>query len=972
MVKLTFSRSFVFAGCMLGALSSFGQFSFTSANSLVPTPTHSGCAISVVDVNNDGLDDMVKMDQSEILIVSLQKQNGTYTHYNLGSITGGSNVWGMAVADVDHNGWKDVATGTNGSMYLVKLAWSGTTITKTITTLAGSYFVQNVTFGDIDNDGWVDLAVCDDVDYLKIYKNNAGTFTLQAPTAAMIDTQDYPGMFYSGDPYDSGNYGSVWTDFDNDGDMDLYVAHCRQTSTGSSDQRRRDRLYVNNGSNVYTESAQTYGIEVTNFRQTWTTSFGDIDNDGDFDILMMNHTGASQILENNGTGNFTDITATTGFNWNNDGIESIFEDFDNDGYVDILMSGGGSGDSYWMYRNNGNKTFTAVNGSFPSQSNGMLSFATGDLNHDGKIDVLASYGNVYNSPTSTDDVLYLNNTNNSNHFLTFNLTGTTSNDGAIGARVTITGAFGTQVREVRSGETYGTQNSMQLHFGLGSNTSVTSAVIEWPAGGTTNLGPLAADQFVTAVEGGCTITGNIIPGPVILCTGQSTTLTAVNGHTSYLWSTGATTQSISTSTTGNFNVMVTSGGCTNISPTVGVTLNPDETPTVTSAGASSCAGVYELSSTPALGYAWTGPGGFTANTQTINPTVSGTYSLTITGTCANFSAPPVAVSVLAAPSPTGTGASGLGPASFNLSATGTGGALSWYDMPSGGTLLTTGPSYTTPVISSTTTYYVEDATTYPGANYTGGQIYHTGSSLFSPASVSGGDDFNVTTACIINTVKVYTTSADYGVREIQLLDASLNVLDFVSVNITSDTTVVTLNFNVPVGSGYRLTTNTAVNNANFGGNSPELRRSTSGVNYPYNIGGVLSITNGWTGTTTSSSAYYYFYDWKVSTPSIVCTSPRVPVTATVTGTVGITENAENAIATVYPNPATDNLTISLNAAVSGKVSVAIVDLAGRIVSNETFNAGSKIDMNIAGIAKGTYMVRITTEKAQSVQRVVKN
>jgi hypothetical protein len=513
---------------------------------------------------------------------------------------------------------------------------------------------------------------------------------------------------------------------------------------------------------------------------------------------------------------------------------------------------------------------------------------------------------------------------------------------------------------------------MQLHFGLGANTSITSAVIDWPAGGTTTFGALAADQFVTAVEGTCTITGNVIPGPVILCTGQSTTLTAVNGYTSYLWSTSATTQSITTSTTGNFNVMVTSGSCTNISPTIGVTLNPDQTPSVSSAGASTCAGVYTLTSTPASAYAWTGPSGFTANTQTINPPTSGTYSLTITGDCANFSATPVTVSLLAAPSPTGTGASGPGPASFNLSATGTGGSLSWYDMPSGGTLLTTGPSYTTPVISATTTYYVEDATTYPGGLYTGGQINHTGTSLYSTGTVSGGEDFNVTTACTINTVKVYTRSADYGVRKIQLLDNIGTVLDFLNINLTVDTTVVTLNFNVPVGTGYRLTTDTAVNNANFGNNSPELRRSTSGVSYPYNIGGVLSITNGWTGTTTSSSAYYYFYDWKVSTPATVCVSARVPVTATVTTLTGVTENSANAVAVVYPNPATDNLTIGLNNSVTGKVNVTIVDLTGRVVSEQSYNAAEKIEMNIAALAKGTYLVKVSTETAQSVQRVVKN
>ena len=970
MVNSTFYRSFVLGSCLLGATGAFAQFSFTNSNSLISAVSHSGNAVTVVDVNNDGLDDIVKMDAATTLVIDLQNQDGTFTHYNLGTITGGGRVWGMAVADVDNNGWKDVATGTNGSLYLVKLSWSGSTITKTQTTLSGSYFVQNITFGDFDYDGWLDLAVCDDVDYMKIYKNTAGTLNLQAPTSAIINTNINPGMTYGTDPYDSGNYGSVWLDFDNDGDLDLYIAHCRQSTSSSTDQRRRDRLFVNDGTNHYTEAAATYGIEVTNYRQTWTTSFGDIDNDGDMDVVMMNHTGASQILENDGTGHYTDITATTGFNFNNDGIESVLEDFDNDGYLDILLSGGGSGDSYWVYRNNGDKTFSAVSGTFPSQSNGMLSFATGDLNHDGKIDVFASYGNVYNTPTSTNAYLYMNTTNNANHYITFNLTGTVSNHNAVGARVVIHGAFGTQVREVRAGETYGTSNSMQLHFGLGANTAITDATVTWPSGAVTTFGALNADQFVTVVENTCSITGNVIPGPYAFCTGGSVTLNAAAGYSSYLWSNGATTQSITANSTNNYSVMVTSSdGCTNISPNITTVLNPVETPTITVSGASSCEGVYTLTSSDAVSYAWTGPGGFSATTQSINPTVSGTYNLTTQGTCTTWNAAPQSVTVLAAPNPTGTDAAGPGPASYTLSATAASGTLSWYDSISGGTLLGTGGTYTTPVINSTTTYYVEESTTYPGTNYNVGPFNTSGT--ISATTIDGGIDFDVTAPCTLTSVKVYGGAA--GTREIQLKDNTGTVINSMTVNIPADSMVVNLNFPLTVGTGYRLTTNATVNNSSFGYASPALKRSTSGITYPYNLSGFLTMTEGWTGTATSSSAYYYFYRWVVTGPSAVCTSGRVPVTATVTTLTGINEaNSNGAIASVYPNPASDNITISLSKSVTGKVQVNVLDLSGRLVAQQVYNASDKLNLSLAGLANGTYMVRVITDNAQSVQRIVKN
>ena len=78
--------------------------------------------------------------------------------------------------------------------------------------------------------------------------------------------------------------------------------------------------------------------------------------------MLTNHGENGQILQNDGTGHFTDITAGSGFVTNVDPIESVVEDFDNDGFLDILISGGGSaGNSPWIvYKNNGNSTFTML------------------------------------------------------------------------------------------------------------------------------------------------------------------------------------------------------------------------------------------------------------------------------------------------------------------------------------------------------------------------------------------------------------------------------------------------------------------------------------------------------------------------------------------------------------------------------------------------------------------------------------
>lgn len=94
-MKNTFRNSVMLStSCLLSMVGANAQFSFTNMNSLTPTATHSGNSISVVDINNDGLDDIVKMDDATTLVVQMQNTNGSYTHYNLGNV-GAGNVWGM-------------------------------------------------------------------------------------------------------------------------------------------------------------------------------------------------------------------------------------------------------------------------------------------------------------------------------------------------------------------------------------------------------------------------------------------------------------------------------------------------------------------------------------------------------------------------------------------------------------------------------------------------------------------------------------------------------------------------------------------------------------------------------------------------------------------------------------------------------------------------------------------------------------
>lgn len=168
---------------------------------------------------------------------------------------------------------------------------------------------------------------------------------------------------------------------------------------------------------------------------------------------MINHDIDCNLYINNGLNYFTDIMANSGMasalSTAGDGIQCKFVDFDNDTYVDLLYSTNGT--NHLLFRNNGNQTFTQVNNWIPV-NNRIHSFATGDLNDDGFIDFVAGFGNAFNTPNNqVSDKLFLNNGNN-NHYFKVRLDGVFSNENGIGARLEIYGAWGKQIREIRSGK----------------------------------------------------------------------------------------------------------------------------------------------------------------------------------------------------------------------------------------------------------------------------------------------------------------------------------------------------------------------------------------------------------------------------------------------------------------------------------------------------------------------------------------
>ncbi|MFN6115781.1 MAG: FG-GAP repeat domain-containing protein, partial [Flavobacteriales bacterium] len=380
------------------------QLSFTNATPLMSASTRGGC-MGVVDMNGDGLDDIAKLNNSRTVVVNYQNADGSFTTVNYGNISN-SGQWGWAIGDIDNNGHKDVVSGGSyDGTHHMNIPSIGSSSVSNLNN--GSLFTQCVNIADINNDGHNDYWACHDDAAPRQWLNN-GSGLLTYADIITYTTNPTSDM--------SGNYGSVWTDFDNDGDLDLYIAKCRQGVNDPNDPRRWNRLFVNNGNNQYTDQALAYGVQVRN--QSWTADFGDIDNDGDFDLMLTNHDATIQLFENDGTGNYTEITAGSGLEYSGFMLQSKFVDFDNDGFVDILIAGGVE----YYFKNDGDGTFTRITGLFPSNK-AMHSFATGDLNNDGFQDVFANYGSGYiDADPNNPDRLWMNN-GNDNHWVSVRLQG---------------------------------------------------------------------------------------------------------------------------------------------------------------------------------------------------------------------------------------------------------------------------------------------------------------------------------------------------------------------------------------------------------------------------------------------------------------------------------------------------------------------------------------------------------------------
>ena len=429
-----------------------------------------GSTYGAVDMNGDHLDDVVSVDATNVNVLR-QVVGGFMPHNYTTSAADFPASWSMSAGDLDNNGYNDLQYGAGSGVTYMMANSNGTGFTEV--SFPQYVFSQRGNMVDINNDGNLDGFMCHDVDS-NVYHINDGTGNLMYGS----------GMFGT----TGGNYGSVFIDYDSDGDVDCFVAKCGGDPV--------DILMRNNGDGTFTSMAAILGF--ADNHQSWSSAWGDYDNDGHMDVLVgSSSSNYHKLIHNNGNGTFTNVTTGSGFDtFPGQSIEWNCRDFNNDGWIDII--GGGA-----IHYNQGDMTFIS---DVTPPGNGPI----GDLNNDGFLDLLS--GNV----------VHLNN-GNDNNWLVVAAIGTLSNQNGIGARIRVTSALGSQIREIRSGDGFRYMSSLNAHFGLGTDTEIEEVEIHWPSGMVDVIPGAAINGTLTVIEGTFTSVSEInttnsvtvFPNPVI-------------------------------------------------------------------------------------------------------------------------------------------------------------------------------------------------------------------------------------------------------------------------------------------------------------------------------------------------------------------------------------------------------------------------------------------------------------------------
>ena len=494
-----------------------------------------GSGVAFIDYNRDGLADVFLVSGTQLAQPAGTPKPVSHLYRNNGDGTFTTHSgWGQGacVADVDNDGYDDIFVTYYGKNRFYHNNRDGTfTEIAERAGVAGAdgRWNSGCAFIDYDRDGKVDLFVANYVDlgpdFSHVPKPGSGEYCQYKGIPIACGPRGLPaavnylyhnngdGTFTdvsasSGIRATEGHYalGVLTLDYDNDGWPDIYVACDSAASI----------LYHNKRDSTFEDAGIASGLA---YNEDGEAQAGmgvaalDYDHDGFLDVVKTNFSDDSpNLYHNNGDGTFSDRVFQAGMGRlrNLLGWGVVAADFDNDGWIDILMANGHltpeidttkSDSSYrqrkLLYRNLRDGRFEDVTLASGVDAAGMHSSrgaAAADLYNDGRISVVIN--ELHEKPS-----LLVPEGPAPNHWIGIQLVGSRSNRDGIGARVEVEAGGLRQIDEIRSGGSYLSQSDLRLHFGLGAAARVSRITIRWPSGAVDRLSGIPADRHIVIEEG---------------------------------------------------------------------------------------------------------------------------------------------------------------------------------------------------------------------------------------------------------------------------------------------------------------------------------------------------------------------------------------------------------------------------------------------------------------------------------------
>jgi len=463
-----------------------------------------GGGACVFDINNDGWEDVFITSGMNEDVLYLNNGNGTFKNiYRESGLTETAKyvTQGAAAADVNKDGWVDLFITTitlkDGSktipraenlLFLNKGDMTFRNVTKEFKIDQLMSFSTGVSFGDFDQDGYPDAYIGN---YFHNYEGTLSAINDETIVNSTQTTQGYLLRNMNGTYFNNMyseyqlkhkgfGFGGIFTDFDNDLDLDLFVHHDFGYKA-TPDLLLQNQYPEDYFKDISEESQMDLKIN------SMGTAIGDYNNDGLLDYYITNIR-FNQFMVNEGIGKpFVEKSKETGLVQVSISWGTNFADFDHDTDLDLFVANGDLNPNDVpmadFYFENENAQFTEK-----AWMLGLNDYAVGrgsvvfDMDNDGDIDLLVvNQKPVLDFPLTSMTKLYRNDSTRGN-WLKVKLQGTSSDTQGIGSRVEVVTGKLKMIREIDGGSSHISQNSTIAHFGLGNAQQIDSVIVKWMGG----------------------------------------------------------------------------------------------------------------------------------------------------------------------------------------------------------------------------------------------------------------------------------------------------------------------------------------------------------------------------------------------------------------------------------------------------------------------------------------------------------